>query len=212
MTLEEFNRHGERHAYTDHEVDAWQTKMGKKLKTAVFEGRTGFHFIPHSVKVFFDVDLAIAARRIMNDTAAHRRFEADFKNLSSVERALKKRIASDSKRYQKYYHLDIFDRHHYDLVIDTTKQRPVDTLNDILSYLAKPVGGKTVHGAKPPKEFFSEQEKVLLGATKASSGAKIKQKKPLVDSKGTAGRAIHRKATRKKVSRKRHNMANISQR
>lgn len=137
MTLEEFNRYGETHPNTDREVDAWQAKRGAELTTAVFEGRTAFHFVPHSVKLFFEVTLPVAAHRIMRDTAAHRRFEANWSNLLSVERSLKSRMASDTKRYKAFYGLDIFDRRHYDLVINTTRQHPEDTLRVILTYLAK---------------------------------------------------------------------------
>lgn len=138
MTLEEFNRHGESNFATDRDVDAWQAKRGRELTTAVFEGRTAWHFIPQSIKVFFAVDPKVGAKRIAEDRAAHRRFEANWTSLASVERALSARIKSDSKRYRKYYRLDVFNRRHYDLIIDTTKHRPHDTLRVIVKYLASP--------------------------------------------------------------------------
>lgn len=147
LTLAEFNLLGEKNAATDREVDMWQAKRGRELKTAVFEGRTAFHFVPHSVKLFFEVTLPVAAKRIKRDTAAHRRFEANWTDLQSIERALKVRMASDTKRYKKYYQLDIFDRRHYDLVINTTRQTPEQTLGVILQYLAK-VKQETKNGDK----------------------------------------------------------------
>lgn len=139
MSLEAFNRLGEKQGFTDREIDAWQQRQGKKLDNAIFEGRTSFHFIPHSVKLFFDVNLNEASRRIANDGGHWRRFEVTtaVPTKTAIRRALMKRIASDSKRYRKYYGLDIFDRKHYDLVLNTTKMTPKEAARAIFIFLAK---------------------------------------------------------------------------
>ncbi|MEK7538155.1 MAG: cytidylate kinase family protein [Patescibacteria group bacterium] len=174
MTLEEFNRYGESNFVTDRDVDAWQAKRGRELTTAVFEGRTAWHFIPQSIKVFFTVDPKVGAKRIAEDLAAHRRFEANWTNLASVERALSARIKSDSKRYRKYYRLNVFDRRHYDLIIDTTKHRPHDTLRMIVKYLANPVRGKSLNGAKVKQKTGTVRS---LGIkNKLSTGSKRRRK------------------------------------
>lgn len=138
MTLQEFNVLGERQDFTDTDVDRWQAKLGRMKDNLVVEGRTSFHFIPHSIKLFFAADLAVAAKRIFADTAHARQFEATkrYTTVAELEHGLRHRIASDSRRYQKYYGLNIFKKSNYDLWVDTTKQRPIDTLQVILKYLA----------------------------------------------------------------------------
>lgn len=149
MTLQEFNVFGEKHGFTDRQVDAWQQKLGRTKDNLVVEGRTSFYFIPRSVKVFLDADLMIAARRIFHDRAHSRRFEASksYTTVQQLAHGLRHRIASDTRRYRKYYRLNIFAKNHYDLVIDTTKQTPKQTEKTILDYLAnlsekKSIGGK----------------------------------------------------------------------
>ncbi len=50
MTLAELNSLGEKEGFTDREVDEYQKKLGIKETNFVIDGRTSFHFIPHSVK------------------------------------------------------------------------------------------------------------------------------------------------------------------
>lgn len=139
MTLQEFNVLGERQAFTDHEVDAWQAKLGRTKDNLIVEGRTSFHFIPHSVKLFLKADLLEAARRIFHDPAHVRRFEASqrYRTPQQLAHGLRHRIASDNRRYKKYYGLNIFLPRHYDLTIDTTNHTPEQTLRQILLFLAK---------------------------------------------------------------------------
>lgn len=139
MSLHEFNVLGERQPFTDRQVDAWQKRLGQTKDNLVVEGRTSFYFIPHSVKLFLKADMIEAARRIFHDRAHVRRFEASHRYVTPQQLAhgLRHRITSDNRRYKKYYGLNIFLPRHYDLVIDTTKQKPSDTLKEILRFLAK---------------------------------------------------------------------------
>lgn len=139
LTLQEFNVLGEKHAFTDIEIDHWQAKLGRTHDNFVVEGRTSFHFIPHSVKVFLSVSLKEAARRIFHDRAHVRRFEAShrYHTPKELEHGLRGRIASDTKRYRKYYRLNIFRKSHYDLWVETTKHTPNKTVTEILIFLAK---------------------------------------------------------------------------
>lgn len=139
MTLEEFNRYGITHASTDRDVDEWARGRAKQTGRGVFEGRTMFYFIPQSVKIFLNVSLHEAAKRIANDGTHLRRFEAgdNFRDMKTVEQALKRRIQNDSIRYRKHYKLNIFAKRNYDLWFDTTKSTPQKTLATILDYLEK---------------------------------------------------------------------------
>lgn len=146
MTLQEFNILGEKKAFTDRDIDQWQAKLGRTHDNLVVEGRTSFYFIPHSVKLYFKTNLNEAARRIFHDKAHVRLFEASKKytNPRQLAHGLRHRMASDNRRYKKYYNLDIFDLKHYDLFIDTSKKEPKAILSQIIQHLANVSQNKTV--------------------------------------------------------------------
>lgn len=134
LTIDELNTLGETEAFTDKDVDAYQTKLGKTQDNFIVDGRLSWHFIPHSLKIFLDIDEDEAARRIFR--AAKQGLRKDEKPYASVEEVkerVKARIASDQKRYQKYYGLDYLNRSHYNLVIDTTTLTPEQIVNHILA-------------------------------------------------------------------------------
>lgn len=133
MTIDELNELGETEAFTDHDIDAYQTKLGKEQSNLIIDGRLSWHFIPHSFKVFLDVDPDEAARRIFE--ASKQGLRADEKPYASareVKERVQARLASDQKRYQQYYQLDYLDRRNYDLVIDTTLLTPEQIVQRIL--------------------------------------------------------------------------------
>lgn len=164
LTLQELNVLGESKAFTDKEVDQWQAKLGRTKDNLIVEGRTSFYFIPQSVKLFLDVDLNEAAHRIFHDRSHVRRFEASkhYRSAKELVHGLRHRIASDERRYQKYYRLNIFKKSHYDLVVDTTNMSPKEVLAIILLYLAKiskknAIVGKT---GKTPRISTKRSKKV----------------------------------------------------
>lgn len=139
MTLAELNRIGEKEDWTDKEVDEYQKELGKKEDNFVIEGRTSFFLIPNSVKVFLEVDEKVGAARILKDLreTGDKRNEGVEKNLEEVESSMKQRIGSDIKRYKKYYGVDITDRSHYDLIINTTKLTVEQVVGKIIEFVKK---------------------------------------------------------------------------
>lgn len=138
MTLQQLNVLGEKQPFTDREVDKWQRMLGQTKNNLVVEGRTSFYFIPHSIKLFLKVDMLAAAKRTLHDFAHVRRFEASkhYTTPQQLAHGFRQRIASDNRRYKKYYGLDIFRPSHYDLIVDTTKKSPSQVLNLILHFIA----------------------------------------------------------------------------
>lgn len=136
MTLEEYNQLGETTDETDRDVDLFQKKIGETEDNLVVCGRTSFHFIPKSIKVFLDVDLRIAAKRIFNDKRIHERNETGtISSVDAIERSLHERMRSDTSRYQKYYRLDVYDLKHYDCILDTSHISIEQTYERIIAYL-----------------------------------------------------------------------------
>jgi predicted cytidylate kinase len=140
MTLEELNTLGEREDWTDREVDEYAERLGKSEDNFVIEGRTMFHFIPSSVKIFLDVSEEEGARRIyshLKDGGGADRNEArDLDSVEAVLAANRKRIASDIVRYQKYYGIEnVYDPKHFDLWLDTTKLTPDEVFDQVLIFV-----------------------------------------------------------------------------
>ena len=52
MTIEEYNKLGETDPSTDTEVDKYIEELGKTKDNILIEGRTAYHFVPNSVKIF----------------------------------------------------------------------------------------------------------------------------------------------------------------
>jgi len=139
MKIEDFNKMGEHESWTDKKADKYQERLGKSGENLIIEGRTGFYFIPKSIKVFFDVDMDVAAGRIQNDP---RSSEKHQKTTKGVKNQLLERIESDKIRYKKYYDIDIFDMKYYDLVIDTTELSVEETAQRIIDYIDQRFGKK----------------------------------------------------------------------
>ncbi|MBI1907845.1 cytidylate kinase family protein [Candidatus Uhrbacteria bacterium] len=142
MTIDEFTALGQTQDFTDKEADAFQTTLGQKEDGFIIDGRLSWHFIPQSFKIFLDVDLDEAARRIyqarMQDPES-RKDELEYGSPEEAKQAIETRLASDSARYQKWYGLDYLDRGNYDLVIDTTHIPPKEVTARILSALSSRV-------------------------------------------------------------------------
>jgi predicted cytidylate kinase len=129
ITIDELNEIGRREFWTDEKIDKRIRHLGETEDNFVIDGWTASHFIPHSFKVFLDVDAKIGAERIFKD---QRPDERKTKSVEEVMKMLKNRVAETDKRYKKYYSLDFRDKRHYDLVIDTTRLKPDEVVSKIL--------------------------------------------------------------------------------
>jgi cytidylate kinase len=133
MDIEQLNAVGEKDEWTDREVDDFQRELGRKEDNFIIEGRLSFLFIAHSFKVFLDVDFHVGARRIYEDVKSNtERNETRYKTVEEAERAIRNRMESDVRRYRKYYGIDMHDRSHYNLIIDTTKMTPDEVADTII--------------------------------------------------------------------------------
>lgn len=140
MTIGDFNEFAKGKPEIDHEVDQFQTTLATTEKHFVIDGRMSWHFIPDSFKVFLDVDLDEAAKRIFasqkeNPTA--RNDEPTYGSADEVKSAITKRLAVDQARYHNVYGVDYLDHSNYDLVIDTTHTPPNEVVSLILAALPR---------------------------------------------------------------------------
>ena len=137
LTLAEYNKLGEVDPATDLEVDEYQKKLGETEDNFVIEGRTSWYFIPHSLKIYLDVDPEEGARRIFRHLQQKndRNEDVDLSSLEDVKASNARRLASDRLRYQKYYGVDVHDKKHYDFYLDTTNLAPDEVLQKVLAFV-----------------------------------------------------------------------------
>ncbi|MFC1741539.1 (d)CMP kinase [Nanoarchaeota archaeon] len=139
MTLNEFLKLGETDPSVDKEVDDYLVELGKTKDNFIAEGRTAWHFIPDSIKLFIDVDTKIGAERILKDMhekgRAEQRNEQDGGTVEQQADLIRKRVGSDKKRYEQYYNIDIFNKDNYDLWLDTTDLTEEQEIQKVLDFL-----------------------------------------------------------------------------
>lgn len=141
MTLAEYNKLGETDPITDKEVDEYQKELGKKENNFIIEGRTSWYFIPHSYKIYLDVELEIGAKRIWLHLQKDnkRNEDDDINNIEEMIDSLKRRQESDEKRYEMYYGINVHDKSHYDFVLDTSNLNIEEVYSEVLNNVLKKI-------------------------------------------------------------------------
>lgn len=138
MTIDELNELGMKEAFTDHEIDEYQKKLGETEDAFVVDGWLSWHFIPHSLKVFLTVDPDVAAARIFEEKRHNTQSdEPDYTSIEQTKAVLAGRVENSRARYQKYYQVDFLDPKNYDVVIDTTNLSPEEVFDQILKAKSK---------------------------------------------------------------------------
>lgn len=133
MTLSEYNKLGEIDPSTDLEVDKYQEELGRQKDNFIIEGRTSWHFIPHSLKLYFDVEETEGAKRVFKElqNKNNRNEGGEIKDLNQVLKRNRARVKSDKLRYEKYFQIDAYDKKNYDYVIDTTNLTPKEVFEKV---------------------------------------------------------------------------------
>lgn len=133
------NKLAEKDKSIDKELDKRQKNIGNEQDNFVIDARLGWRFIPHSAKIFLEVDDKEAARRIFSD---QRKEEKKYGSLQEALENIKKRKESEVKRYKDLYNLDYYNRKNYDLVVDTTKISAEQVAQKIIDFVKKEVTTK----------------------------------------------------------------------
>ena len=137
MTIEEFNKLGEKELFTDKEADDYAKNIGETEDNFVMQGRTAYYFVPKSVKIFLTVSSQVAAERVYNDKVSDRSAQQKTNSVEEQMRLLQERDASDILRYRKNYGItDFTDKKHFDLIFDTSEDQDIDRKVDkIMDFL-----------------------------------------------------------------------------
>lgn len=138
LTLAQYNQLGENDPATDQEVDLYQKELGEQNDNFIIEGRTSWHFIPHSIKIYLYADHDTAAKRIAQDlkNSSERNEGILSADPEEIVKSLRQRSQSDRIRYQKYYGIDVNDFRHYDFCLDTARLSQAEVFVEICRFLA----------------------------------------------------------------------------
>lgn len=125
ISVDAINRLAEEDTSIDTAVDNKLQELGKTEDEIVIDSRMAWYWIPHSLKVYLDLDLAIAADRIYSSEDT-KRFENEERASSAeeYEQQLRSRLESETKRYLTLYGQNPYNTDNYDIVIDTHKNNP----------------------------------------------------------------------------------------
>ncbi len=114
------NLNAEQNAEIDHLVDQRLRDIGATEDKKVIDSRMAWHWMPASYKVFLDLDLEIAAQRIL-DGMDEARLANEHIHRDPAEYAviLQQRLDSEARRYDSLYKVNPYDTTNYNLVVDT---------------------------------------------------------------------------------------------
>ncbi|MBI2129626.1 cytidylate kinase family protein [Candidatus Woesearchaeota archaeon] len=133
LTIDELNKVGENEEWTDKEADDYQKELGLAEDNFIIDGWVSFYFIPNSIKIFLDVDLHEAARRIFKD---QRPSEEHKNTVDEVFKMIKHRLEETTRRYEKHYGIkDFTDKKYYNLIINTTSLTIDQVADKILDFV-----------------------------------------------------------------------------
>ena len=137
MTIEEFNAWSEENPVEgDHYFDEYQKRYGKENDHFIMVSRLGWHFIPHSKKVYIHVEPEEGARRIFEQKQiSNERNEQIVKSVEEQIRLNKERMQCDIDRYSKLYSVNPYNPEQYDIVVDSTELTLQEKIEKVLELI-----------------------------------------------------------------------------
>lgn len=133
MTVVEFNEYMEKHPELDKEIDDRLIALSDDPRALIIDSRMAFHFVRDTFRIYFSTELETSAARILGDHRA----EESFGTIEETAANIKRRKASERKRYSDFYGVDCKDLSKYSLVIDTTYATPSDVADAVTREFGK---------------------------------------------------------------------------
>ena len=129
MTINEFNEYVNEHPEIDEIIDEEILTLAQTEKNLLLVSRLAWFFIPDSFKVYLYVKEDEGARRIFKDT---KRNSEKYKNYHETLQATYTRFENSRLRFIRTYGVDITEKKHYDLYLDTTAMSVQEVENVII--------------------------------------------------------------------------------
>lgn len=109
----------------DELVDQKLRDLGSEQDKLVIDSRMAWHWMPYSFRVYLDLDLTIAADRIISNMDAERLTAENIPgDTQEYAQQLQGRLDSEIRRYMNLYQANPYDHTNYDLVINTAIHNP----------------------------------------------------------------------------------------
>jgi cytidylate kinase len=120
IELLQANITAEKNTEFDQLVDKKLQDLGKQEDDLVIDSRMAWHWMPFSFKVFLNLDIDVAARRVLKNIDARSTVNENIpKDPAEYAQILHERLESETRRYKALYDVDPYNLDNYDLVIDT---------------------------------------------------------------------------------------------
>jgi len=119
LTTLELNNLADTNKDIDKEIDDNLRALNTLDKNFVVDSRLGWFFIPSSIKLYFLIDIEVAAKRIMSDST--RINETTYATIQETVKSIALRKGSENNRFLKEYGADCADFSNFDLTINTTE-------------------------------------------------------------------------------------------
>lgn len=115
-------------------VDKKTEEVGKTRDNFVIEGWIAYHFIPHSFKIFLEVDEKIGANRIHQD---NRIDEPTKDTLEEEIKTLRIRLKDADEGFKKAHGVNFLDKSQYNFILDTSDLTPDQVVEKLLGEVKK---------------------------------------------------------------------------
>lgn len=125
VNVNKINEIAETEKEIDELVDQKLRDIGAAEDNLVIDSRMAWHWMPYSFRVYLDLDLTVAAERIIRGMDENRRaVEHVPETPEEYAMVLANRLESETKRYSSLYEVNPYDPTNYDLVVDTAVNNP----------------------------------------------------------------------------------------
>ncbi len=132
MIIDELNDIGKKEKWVHVEADKKTIEIGKTRDNFIVEGWAAWHFIPHSKKIFLDVDQNVGTKRVFIN---QRPDEKPCKNIKEMQDLLDLRLKVTDEALKKYYNINFLDKQNYDIIIDSTNLSIEEMVNTTIEKL-----------------------------------------------------------------------------
>lgn len=129
MTTLELNQYADTHPEIDDEIDSVFKSLRHSPNAYLFDSRLAWFFIPESFRVYLQVDVRIAAERIMNDSS---RKSEKYASLEAAVADLRARKISENERFMRVYNANCRNAENFDILINTSFVSPEIVTNTLI--------------------------------------------------------------------------------
>lgn len=134
IDVNQTNLVAEKEKEIDFLVDQRLRDIGNKEDERVIDSRLAWHWMPQSFKVYLDLDLEVAAERILKNIDPERMTNEHLPdNPAEYAELLGQRLASETRRYEALYSVNPYEHSNYDLIVDTAANNPQQVIDTILT-------------------------------------------------------------------------------